>query len=358
MGERFLYLPSVGFAVVAALFLCWLPGWLAGQMGAGERSTVVLTGLLAFLVVGALSVRTYWRNFDWQDELSLWRSAVQNSPNSFKTYKGYSNAIWAAGLKDFPHDPAKQEESLDHAIAVCETGLRVLDSTPLPLTKEDNTLYQDLSSFYRIKGDFLRDRQQPEEAQRFYQKSLAVILRAVRVDRWVNEASHQSALARGRAEHDIPVVGNYRIYIHLEQTNERLKDWEGAEQAARHIELLNPSLGLGYRLTGTDLFNQGNVHAAIIELLEAGLLDNGDNDAWQAIASCYSYMGLPPSTLRHNGSNNVLDVSNPIVKDELNSACVALVQKFTDAKQFDNAGTLRDKFVKNFNMPAESFPQF
>jgi tetratricopeptide (TPR) repeat protein len=357
MGERFLYLPSVGFAVVAAQAILWLGAKLARAAGQGPRGQSVQAWVLATLVVAAFGVRTYVRNFDWQDELSLWRSAVQNAPDSFKSYKGYSNAILAAAMKDFPQDTAKQEEALDHAIAVSETGLRILDSPPLALPKEDETLYQDLGNFYRLKGDYLHNRQQPEEARQYYEKSLAVLLRAQRVDHWVSQTSHQSSLDRGRPEHDIPTVGNYRVYIHLEQTYERLTDWTTAEAAARHIELLVPTEGIGYRLCGTDLFYQGKLRQAAAQLLEAGLLDNSDAAAWLALGNCYTYMGLPPGTLRRNGPNNVLDITNPEVREDLNEACVGLVQEFLDGKQYDNARMLRDRFVKNYHVPAELFPQ-
>jgi tetratricopeptide (TPR) repeat protein len=358
MGERFLYLPSVGFAVVAALAMDGLARFLARSMGLGARGTFWSACALAVLVLGAFSARTYRRNFDWQDELSLWQSAVENAPNSFKSYKGYANAVLADGLKNFPHDPAKQEAALDHSLALAETGLRILDNPPLPLPKQDNTLYQDLGNFYRLKGDFLRDRHQADDAQQFYQKSLAVLLRAQAVDRWVNDTSHQTSLARGRSEHDIPVVGNYRIYIHLEQTYERLGDWANAEQAARHIELLVPPQGIGYRLCGTALFNEGKARAAVVQLLEAGLLDNGDLDAWQAIATCYKLMGFPSDTLKNDGPNHFLDTNQPAVHEDVNTACVALVQSFLDAKQYDNAQALRDKFVNSYKVPPELFPKW
>ena len=357
MGERFLYLPSVGFAVVAALALNGLARFLAQPMGLGTRGTRWMAGLLAVLVLSALGLRTYLRNFDWQDELTLWRSAAQNAPNSFKTYKGYANAVLGDGLKSFPHDPAKQEESLDRALTLAEAGLHILDNPPLPLPKQDDTLYQDLGGFYRLKGDYLHDRHQPDDARRFYQKSLAVLLRAQAVDRWVNETSHQTSLNRGHSEREIPVVGNYRIYIHLEQTYERLADWPNAEQAARHVEILVPSQGIGYRLCGTDLFNQGKVRPALIQLLEAGLLDNSDTAAWDAIASCYKFMGFPPDTLKNDGINHFLDTSIPDVRADVNSACVALVQQFTDAKQYANAIALRDKFVNGYKVPAALFPK-
>jgi tetratricopeptide (TPR) repeat protein len=215
-----------------------------------------------------------------------------------------------------------------------------------------------MGGFYRTKGDFLRDRHQPDAARQFYQKSLAVLLRAQTVDQWVNETSRQSALARGRTDHDIPVVGNYRIYLHLEQTYERLEEWENAEAAARHVELLIPSQGTAYRLCGGDLFNQGKVHPALIQLLEAGLLDNGDTAAWQAIAACYTFMGFPPGTLKNDGPNHFLDTHQPAVGEDVNTACVALVQAFLDAKQYDSAKGLRDRFVKDFHVPIGLFPKF
>jgi len=358
MGERFLYLPSVGFAVVAALALDRLTRECVRQLGLAERGRIWLASGLALLILSALSARSYLRNLDWRDDLTLWRSTVQNAPNSFKSYKGYSNGIWDIALDNYPHNPAKLEENLNHAIALSETGLRVLDSVPLPISKQDNTLYQDLGTFYRIKGDFLRDRGQLDEARSFYEKSLAVLRRAEAVDHWVNDTSHQSALARGRPENDIPVVGNYRVYINLESTYERLGDWDNAEKSSAHVMLLIPTQPIGYRLRGTDLFNRGQVRLAAIQMLEAGLLDNGDATAWQALASCYQVMGLPPETLRQDGPNHVLDINNPAVRQDVNSACVGLVQELLDANDHEDAVAVRDRFIKNFQVPAELFPKF
>jgi tetratricopeptide (TPR) repeat protein len=358
MGERFLYLPSVGFAVVAAIVLDWLSRFFARQMGLGTRGTCGVAALLAFLVLGTLSVRTHFRNQDWQDDLTIWRSAVQNAPDSFKSYQGYSSTLWAAGLKDFPQDRAKQEAILDQAIALAEIGLRILDNPPLPLPKQSNSLYVDLGNFYLLKGDFLRDHNELMAASLFYQKSLAVLLRAEAVDRWLDRASRQASLERGRPERDIPDVGDYQIYANLEQTYERLNDWDKAEQASRRVELLAPDLGLGYRQCGRDLFNLGKVREAARQLLEAALLDKHDAAAWQSLAACYKFMGLPPEILRLNGSNAVLDINFPDVREDLNAACVALVQQFLDAKQYDTASRLRDKFVEDLRVPMGQFPSF
>lgn len=70
--ERYLYLPSFGFVVLAALLI----GWLI------DRKPRVAKGLLAaVLVVAAFySVATVQRNVVWKNELSLWLDAVKKEP--------------------------------------------------------------------------------------------------------------------------------------------------------------------------------------------------------------------------------------------------------------------------------------
>jgi len=89
MAERFLYLPSVGLAgCVVAAFLAL-----------GRRNLVRRPKFepLAWTAVGlvclALAARTYTRNFDWNDELSLWTSAVNISPNSAKAHYNLGKAL-------------------------------------------------------------------------------------------------------------------------------------------------------------------------------------------------------------------------------------------------------------------------
>jgi protein O-mannosyl-transferase len=76
-AERFLYLPSIclaGCLVAAAAALVRRLNW---------KRTAALTLTLSCLALGA---RTYARNFDWQDEFSLWSSAVQACPESARAH--------------------------------------------------------------------------------------------------------------------------------------------------------------------------------------------------------------------------------------------------------------------------------
>jgi len=89
MAERFLYLPSVGLAgfVVAALYA--LGRRLPFQRIASARAAWAALGIACL----ALAARTYARNFDWLDDLSLWTSAVDVCPGSAKTHYTLGNAL-------------------------------------------------------------------------------------------------------------------------------------------------------------------------------------------------------------------------------------------------------------------------
>ena len=84
MAERFLYLPAIAFAagVVAAVYA-------AGKRAGDERLAPVLLGLIAM----AFAARTWVRNLDWRDDLSIGRAAVQASPASFKSHKLLAYAL-------------------------------------------------------------------------------------------------------------------------------------------------------------------------------------------------------------------------------------------------------------------------
>ena len=75
MAERFLYLPSIGFAgclVVTVYAVC-------------RRLPSIAPAALALVCV-AFAARTYTRNLDWFDDRSLWTSAVKTCPASYKPH--------------------------------------------------------------------------------------------------------------------------------------------------------------------------------------------------------------------------------------------------------------------------------
>jgi tetratricopeptide (TPR) repeat protein len=93
MAERFLYLPSVGLAgcVVASIY------WLGQERFRKPAAKPVAWTALAVVCV-ALAARTYARNFDWQDDRSLWTSAVDVCPEAAKSH--YNLAVEFERIRD------------------------------------------------------------------------------------------------------------------------------------------------------------------------------------------------------------------------------------------------------------------
>jgi tetratricopeptide (TPR) repeat protein len=348
MGERFLYLPSIGFCLVAALAL--RPrGPAPARLGGNHPHWPFTTALaLPVLAVAVLALRTHVRNADWHDDLSLWKSAVAAAPDSFKTHKGYSNALWDAGC---------DEPAIDAAIARIEIGLAVLDQKPLPPERRDNTLFHDLGMYYRIKGDFLSQRDQQAEARRFLQKSVDILLRAREVDRWVNEASRQASLGRGRPASELVDVGNYNVYWQLGLTYLRLRDWAEAEAAGRYIQRLMPSNVNGYLIVSAAQYSAGRSDASAVQVLEALVLQPANNDAWIDLGRCYGALGMAPSPITGKAPNYVLDGGNPIVHRQLIEACVGLVRNFEATRQPGWAQSIRDMATTLYHLPPEIFQE-
>lgn len=73
-AERILYLPSVGFCLLAG----WLYGWLEKRMP--TKGTLLLVLLIPILSIFA--IRTYHRNRDWKDNLTLGLATLKASPTS------------------------------------------------------------------------------------------------------------------------------------------------------------------------------------------------------------------------------------------------------------------------------------
>ena len=346
MAERFLYLPSIGFGLVAALALQPMGAARAARCPVEEpwRSWAALA--LPVLLVLALALRTQVRNADWHDDLSLWKSAVAASPDSFKTHKGYSNALWDAG---------RDEPAIDAAIARAEIGLAVLDARPLTAERRDNTLFHDLGLYYRTKGEFLDRRGQPGEARRFYQKAVDILVRAREVDRWVDEAARQALRRRGRREAELPDFGNYRIYWELGLTYVRLGQWSEAEAAGRYLQRLLPGEVTGYLLVSAALFGLGHPDQATVQTLAALVLQPTAAEAWLNLQRCYDAMGLKPSPVARQGSAYLLDDAIPSVRGQLVEACVTLVRNCEAARRPEEAKAMRDIAVQRYHVPAAVF---
>ena len=115
MGVRFLYLPQFSFAGCMALLL---------HEGAQRTRPAVAATLAAALLLG-LGTRTWERNRDWKDEVTLFRSAVQVCPNSFRAHKALAGSLFRqAKAQD------RLGDSIEEIIRHAETACAIIDTLP------------------------------------------------------------------------------------------------------------------------------------------------------------------------------------------------------------------------------------
>lgn len=78
VAERILYLPSVGYCLLVGLGVAKLMDPGRGPLRSQRKRYAVLT-CVSFMLM-AFSVKTIYRNYDWRDEESLYRSAIGVNP--------------------------------------------------------------------------------------------------------------------------------------------------------------------------------------------------------------------------------------------------------------------------------------
>jgi tetratricopeptide (TPR) repeat protein len=122
LAERFLYVPSLGFCILAAWVLTlWLPGQVGrlvprvaaptGRPAAAwpERTALAVT-LGVVLVMGARSAS---RIGAWASDLTLFEAAVRESPASYLAHLNHASA--QAEAAEFEADPNRRRERLETA---------------------------------------------------------------------------------------------------------------------------------------------------------------------------------------------------------------------------------------------------
>lgn len=78
VAERILYLPSVGYCLLVGLGVGKLMDPRRGPLRSQRKRYAVMACVSVMLI--ACSVKTVYRNYDWRDEESLYRSAIGSNP--------------------------------------------------------------------------------------------------------------------------------------------------------------------------------------------------------------------------------------------------------------------------------------
>jgi tetratricopeptide (TPR) repeat protein len=209
MAERFLYLPSVPFAIAVA-GLAWR--YLS------PRLAWATLGALALLYTGC----TWARNTDWRDNLTLGLADVETAPRSVRLHDMLAKA-W------FDQNP---RTDLDRAIAEQATAWNLVRG--LDPEQSSELIPARLGIYYAEKAQIA-----PEAERRAWrEKSLAVLIEARKVSLAAEESFDNAQVEHNRPP--APRQAFVLLYLYLADDYLNLGRFSEALDALRYARILTP----------------------------------------------------------------------------------------------------------------------
>ncbi len=171
VAERFLYLPSIGFCLLAAqLLIGWLPARLRAIAASGrgrngsERGRhrpfdlpKTCAAALAGVLILALTIRSEFRIRDWKSDLTLFGQAVEATPGSYLAHLNYAAARVESA--------ATAADERSRATMIDEARRHYLEAARL--APDNYRVHFNLANLYRSTG-------RAREAEEFFERALAL----------------------------------------------------------------------------------------------------------------------------------------------------------------------------------------
>ncbi|MBM3858339.1 MAG: DUF1736 domain-containing protein [Verrucomicrobia bacterium] len=353
MAERFMYLPSIAYAGLTVILIYALCRKVVARLDISAWAQRVWLQSLArgFLCVLALvyGVRTFFRNYDWDDDVRLWTKAAEVCPNSFKSHKSLAYAL-------YEKDP--QGKNIDRIIEEGEKAAQITDRAQI--------VFLHLGAYYRIKGDLLSQRGADgalvptPESRPFYQKSIETLRRAVPLDHSFNNENRTKELKRGRKPEDIPDIGNHEIYWNLGHSCMRIGLYNDAREAYRYMRHLSPANPDAYISLASVAIAQNRLEEAAVHLLQTLLLDNNRQEALRTLINVYRQIDREGTALVFSPGTQAqprLNADSALVRKHLCAAYLDLVQAFIVAKQYELAQNTRQNALAAYRCEPGPFDQ-
>lgn len=157
MGERFMFMPSVGFCFVLAVLLWRLVQW----QQKGTKITKLKQLNIGLVAVGLISLlfatKTFTRNFVWKDNYTLFTTDVHTSPNSAKLRNAVGGELLTQSTKE--KDEAKRNKMLTEADGHLA---------------EANRIHPTYKNAYLLRGNVNNYLRKYDESISYYQKALQI----------------------------------------------------------------------------------------------------------------------------------------------------------------------------------------
>lgn len=331
MAERFLYLPAIGFAGC----LAWA-GW-AGYRGLGTRWPAVRVAAPAALAVLLLTLcaRTFARNADWFDERSLWTSAVQTCPASYKAHHHLASVLSVAPANDL--DGARRE--IERALAIL---------APLPDGETPSAAYATAGACYRLKGDAAA----PGDRAVWYRRSMDALSRGRNAD-----LAWERAMARRNRQEGKTVgpVVSPPLYLELGRTYRSLGEYQKALDALSIGCWSNPQAAF-FEEMAANFRALGDPNQAAIVLME-GLTMDSDDQGRLVTRVMELYRQTAPESCALTGSGDAARVNFdcPLVHNQLCTAGRNVAIEYLRIDRKNEALAIATSAVRSLGCPAEMF---
>ena len=318
MAERFLYLPAIVFAagVVAAV----------GAAGKRVGATRWVPALLGLMVV-TCGARTWARNTDWHDDLSLGKAAVEASPGSFKAHNLLAYALDEA-------DPS--HGNIDRVIEEADKGLAVLAA--LPDARNNANSYLRAGSFYAERGERLRQRD-AAGSDAAYRRALELLLRCRAI------ATAQAAGAMDPARFGV-------LLLRISEVHRRLGNGEQALEAALEGRRIEPGNAEIHRQIAAILLEQGRADDGAVALMEGVMLttDAGLRNELRLYQSGLDRSGC--ATMAVPG-NTALNPACEMVHRHMFAASAGTIRLRRETGRKDLAEIVKQTALKEFHCAVE-----
>jgi protein O-mannosyl-transferase len=332
MAERLMYLPAVGFVVCVVAILYSI----------GERIRVPLfaPAVICLIIVG-FAARTWIRNEDWHNDLTLATATARSSPESFRSH--YDLAL---ALDQSDHTRSNIGQVIDEM----EKSMAILNS--LPDSENIAVVYLKAGSDYGEKADRLVRNGADgkpiitDESIRAYQKSLQILLRAAAIGKFQEDAYREQLRTSGKSA--ILPVELPQIYAQLAITYLRLGKYEDAYLAAVHARSLDPSKIQPYIIMGQTLAYGGHKEESAVALVEAMLLSGQRSILGMLDALYRSGVDREGCAMTQNANGAVLNNSCAVVHEETCRAWAEITQLNIQNNHRDIADEMRSRAIEHF----------
>ncbi|HZT31481.1 MAG TPA: hypothetical protein VFA33_16450 [Bryobacteraceae bacterium] len=326
MGERFLYLPSVGFLGAAAYGLSVLWRHIPANRYAYRFAGGAAVGVI--LIAGAL--RTYARNEDWLDHHRLWVSAAVAAPGSSTAHLNAATTTYILTRADW-----------DGAVREIERGLAILDA--LPDSRNAPNAYLDASIFYSYLGDRLASKNAPGNvrggpyAEYWYRRSLDAILRAEQIQVAWAEYSRLENQRRGKPGREFLPARLYlemgRAYMRLSDVPHALAAFERGRTLESDPDLLEDAAA-AYRAAGEP-------RKAAQALVEALAVDSSRVQLTPLVVELYGQIDPQGCAILRQGGAPSLNPDCPLVHGDICGAYRNIAGTYVRRGQQYEAGAVR-----------------